>query len=109
MISVVDASPRPQTNDQAKSEARARSRRKEGSRPLVLIAEDDVFLRDALGSLLRSDGLDVHLTSNGKQAMDALESGLRPDLVILDLLMPVMSGWSVWDRLQLNPALKEIP
>jgi DNA-binding NtrC family response regulator len=61
----------------------------------VLLVEDDGDIRHALGLLLRKKGYEVIAVENGRQALDHLDSGLRPCLIVLDLMMPVMDGWEL--------------
>jgi len=63
----------------------------------VLLVEDDLDVRDTLQDLLESEGFDVIPAANGKQAIDFLTLNDPPgaDLVILDLMMPMISGWEV--------------
>jgi two-component system, OmpR family, response regulator CpxR len=77
----------------------------------VLLVEDDLDIRDTLQDLLESEGMDVIPAANGKQAIDFLTLNDPPgaDLVILDLMMPLMSGWEVLEVLSANPVLKRIP
>jgi len=77
----------------------------------VLLVEDDLDIRDILQDVLESDGFDVIPAANGKQALDFLTMNDPPgaDLVILDLMMPLITGWEVLDRMQENPRLAEIP
>src|SRR3954470_10491942 len=77
----------------------------------VLLVEDDLDVRDTLQDLLESDGYDVIPAANGKQALDFLTLNDPPgaDLVILDLMMPMVSGWEVLDRMSDDPRLAGIP
>jgi CheY-like chemotaxis protein len=59
---------------------------------LVLVVEDDVSIRHVIADLLEERGFRVVQATNGAEALDQL-SVLRPDVVVLDLLMPVMHGW----------------
>src|SRR5687767_7174650 len=79
------------------------------SRPVVLVVEDDEGLREAMNNVLRDEGYDVELAANGHEAINALDSGLVPSLIVLDLRMPLITGWGVWDHLQLSPTLKTVP
>ena len=67
----------------------------------VLLVEDDLDIRDVLQDLLEGEGYDVIPAANGKQALDFLTLNDPPgaDLVILDLMMPMVSGWEVLDRM----------
>ena len=77
----------------------------------VLLVEDDLDIRDVLQDVLESDGYDVVPAANGKQALDFLTLNDPPgaDLVILDLMMPMISGWDVLDRMAQDPRLADIP
>ena len=57
-----------------------------------MIVDDNADLRDALGMLLRSEGHHVVEAANGQLALDLLVSGAKVDVIILDLMMPVMDG-----------------
>lgn len=59
--------------------------------PHILIVEDDSALNDAFQLVLKNDGFTVTSAYNGQEALDAL-STVTPDLIILDLLMPIMDG-----------------
>jgi CheY-like chemotaxis protein len=77
----------------------------------VLLVEDDLEIRDILQDLLEQEGYDVVPASNGKQALDflTLNDPQRADLVILDLMMPMVSGWQVLDKMKSDPVLTDIP
>jgi two-component system response regulator CpxR len=77
----------------------------------VLLVEDDLDVRDTLQDLLESEGLDVIPAANGKQAIDFLTMNDPPgaDLVILDLMMPLVSGWEVLRVLATDQSLRRIP
>lgn len=57
----------------------------------ILIIEDEKPLREAFAFLLKSEGYQVALAENGKLALEKLPT-FRPDLILLDMLMPVMDG-----------------
>jgi CheY-like chemotaxis protein len=59
----------------------------------VLIVEDDDSIRDTLKILLEDEGYSVVTAANGREGIERLKSCARPALIILDLMMPVMSGW----------------
>ena len=75
----------------------------------VLIVDDDRDIRENLGDLLRDEGFAVEAAWNGAEAMKRLTSGFRPDLIILDLMMPVMDGVTFRQRLQEDTGLSSIP
>ena len=63
------------------------------SRNTVLIIENDSEILDSLSQLLQYEGFKVTSSKNGRVALDILAKDLFPDLIILDLMMPVMNGW----------------
>ncbi|NOS67445.1 MAG: response regulator [Candidatus Peribacteraceae bacterium] len=65
----------------------------------VLIAEDDAILADMMGKILSKKNVRVTIAYNGQEAIDALEKEL-PDLLLLDVLMPVLDGHAVLDAIQ---------
>lgn len=66
----------------------------------ILIVEDDRDLADTLVDVLQDEGYSVVVASNGKEALDLLESGkCMAALILLDLMMPVMDGWEFQRRL----------
>jgi CheY-like chemotaxis protein len=75
----------------------------------VLIVDDDPDIRDAVGECLRYEGYDVHSAADGRAALDTLEFGLKPDVILLDLMMPILNGFDVLNALQTRPEWKSIP
>lgn len=59
----------------------------------VLIVEDNPDARGMLTLACEVEGYTVHQAADGRQALDRLEAGARPDVILLDLAMPVMDGW----------------
>ena len=74
----------------------------------VLVAEDDRSVRESLVRALRLEGYDVTAVTDGEQALEHMESD-TPDLIILDIMMPVMDGYTLNMRLQANPKTQGIP
>jgi CheY-like chemotaxis protein len=58
----------------------------------VLVVDDDPVLRETLEAVLAGEGYEVEAAGNGLEALSVLP-GWRPDLIILDLMMPIMDGW----------------
>jgi CheY-like chemotaxis protein len=75
----------------------------------LLVVEDDDMIREALTELLRDEGALVTPASNGREALQELRSGRAPDLILLDLMMPVMDGWEFRVDQRADPALASIP
>lgn len=61
----------------------------------VLIADDDIALRKLLRDILKKQGYQVIEAANGREAIDAFFGRETPDLVILDVMMPIYDGWEV--------------
>ncbi len=75
----------------------------------LLVVEDDDMIRDALTELLRDEGATVTAVMNGREALAQLRSAHAPDLILLDLMMPVMDGWEFRVEQRADPALAHIP
>ena len=75
----------------------------------VLIVEDDVELRDMMAELLTLEGFVATAVANGREALEYLGKGNRPDIILLDLMMPVMDGWEFRRKQQSDPALAAVP
>jgi CheY-like chemotaxis protein len=75
----------------------------------ILVAEDDPDTRAAVCSILAEHGFDVIEAENGKQALEAMRSSLRPHLVVLDLMMPVMDGVEFLARQRADEELAGTP
>jgi carbon storage regulator CsrA len=75
----------------------------------ILVVEDDASTRETLTILLEAQRYAVSRAANGQEALDLLRGTERPHLILLDLVMPVMSGWEFCSRRQHDPALASIP
>ena len=73
----------------------------------VLIADDEPNIVAAVEFLLRRNGYDVHVARNGDEALKLVEAH-GPDLVLLDVMMPVRSGYEVCKRIRDNDAWRHI-
>ncbi|HTS01830.1 MAG TPA: response regulator, partial [Thermoanaerobaculia bacterium] len=77
--------------------------------PDVLVVDDDRALRDGVLRLLDDDGLSAVGAEDGAEALQRLEAGLRPRLVLVDLEMPRMNGWALVRRIEELPAFSALP
>jgi len=75
----------------------------------VLLVEDDADLRESLIELLDSEGFDAVGAANGFEAVELLRQEPRPDLILLDLMMPVMNGWAFLKYRNEHPILSNVP
>ena len=75
----------------------------------VLIVEDDADLREMMAQLLALEGFVATAVANGREALHYLETGDKPDVILLDLMMPVMDGWEFRRQQQSDPALAAVP
>lgn len=75
----------------------------------VLIVEDDASIREELADLLVQDGYDVVQAGDGRDAIERLRWGLRPEVILLDLRMDVMTGWQFREEQRKEPAIADIP
>lgn len=74
------------------------------------MVDDDDDIRDAICDLLSQNGYQVAAARDGSEAFDALAQMQHlPDVVLLDLMMPVMNGWEVLEVLKSDNKLAEIP
>lgn len=79
------------------------------SRPSILIVDDDLELRQLVSIVLRRKGWQTIEASNGREALQCLSSASLPDLILLDLNMPVMDGWEFRKRQLQDPRLAGVP
>jgi CheY-like chemotaxis protein len=75
----------------------------------ALIVDDDKHIREALREYLNGDGFEVVCAADGQEALEVLQQGTRPDVIVLDLLMPVMDGWDFRAAQLRDPALAKVP
>jgi CheY-like chemotaxis protein len=76
---------------------------------VALVVDDDVHIRESLSEYLQEEGFDVRSASHGLEALEVARRGPRPDVIVLDLLMPVMDGWDFRAAQLASPDLADIP
>jgi two-component system chemotaxis response regulator CheY len=75
----------------------------------VLVVHEDQDLREVLANLLAEKGFPTAQAENGHAALTKMRSGYRPDVIISDLLMPVMDGYQLKTELKRHPKWAKIP
>jgi len=75
----------------------------------VLIVDDEPGLCESLRDFLEDEGYVVSTASNGAEALNLLEGAELPCLMILDLIMPVVTGNEVYETMQKDPRLQKVP
>ena len=76
--------------------------------PKILLVEDNEMNRDMLSRRLLRNGFDVIMAVNGQEGID-LASSQTPDLILMDMSLPVLDGWDATRQLKANPATAGIP
>lgn len=74
----------------------------------ILIAEDEAVESELLKQVISKEGYEVLLTKNGQEALDKVED-FNPDLILLDINMPVKNGYDTCRELRLNANTRDIP
>jgi DNA-binding response OmpR family regulator len=77
-------------------------------RKVILIAEDEFGLAEVVGEMLADSGHDVELALNGKAALERM-AARTPDLVLVDIMMPLLDGPGLVRRMRSEPALASVP
>ncbi len=74
----------------------------------ILLIDDDPVLLKLYSTRLQADGHEIHTASNGEAAIELLQS-LAPDLIVVDLLMPKLNGFSFLENLNTRPEFAAVP
>lgn len=84
------------------------TKQEEGKKKIVLYIEDEPELINLIKLILRRAGYEVIGATDGAEGLSRVRE-LKPDLVLLDLMLPVMSGWEVYWQMKADEELKNIP
>jgi CheY-like chemotaxis protein len=76
--------------------------------PTILLVEDNELNRDMLSRRLVRNGYDVLIAEDGAKGLSAATDG-KPDLILMDMSLPVMDGWEATRRLKAEPQTRAIP
>ena len=74
----------------------------------ILIIEDDKFLREMIAQRLQEEGYDVSMAVDGEEGIKKIQ-GEKPDLILLDLILPGIDGFEVLERMRKDSELAKIP
>ena len=94
----------PNRNSRPMSPSNETARRQ----PVILVADDDLVMRCTMSGVLRESGYTILEAEDGLQAI-ALATTRRPDVIVLDLLMPGLDGFAVCERVRATPELADTP
>lgn len=76
----------------------------------ILVVDDEFDISEAICAILRADGHDVDVSTNGREAVDYLQDGHSPpELILLDVMMPYLSGYEVLKFIRGRDGLKKTP
>jgi two-component system cell cycle response regulator DivK len=76
--------------------------------PKILLVEDNEMNRDMLSRRLTRNGFEIAIAVNGQEGLDKASSE-RPDLILMDMSLPVMDGWEATRQIKANDATRAIP
>jgi two-component system chemotaxis response regulator CheY len=75
----------------------------------ILLVEDDSGIRESVAEVLELEGYHVSAVANGSDALEWLARELPPDVLLVDLVMPVMNGSELLARVKADPRLSDVP
>ena len=80
------------------------------NKPTILLVEDDPFLSSVLRMKLEKESFKVIRAADGDEALNFLiEQGVKPDLILLDLILPKKNGFEVLETIRQDPLLEKLP
>ena len=75
----------------------------------ILIIEDDNFLQGLEAKKLKKEGYNIATAANSTEAFDVINSTVKVDLILLDLLLPDVDGFQILEKIRENPLYKTVP
>jgi two-component system response regulator MprA len=75
----------------------------------ILLIDDERAIREMLKPLLEIEGYRVEIAADGLEGIDLIRKGIRPSVILLDMMMPRANGWDFLDVLRTHPDLGDIP
>ena len=79
----------------------------QANKKFIIVADDNVLIAKVLSNKLTVAGYEVQVVTNGEEALQAV-TARKPDLLLLDLIMPVKDGFATLEELRNNPATKDL-
>ena len=80
------------------------------NKPTILLVEDDPFLSSILQLKLNKENFKTIRAADGEEALNILiEQGIRPDVILLDLILPKKNGFEVLETIRQDPTLEKLP
>ena len=77
--------------------------------PTILVVEDEFAIAELLEMALTDAGYEVVTAANGRQALEQMAEGPRPDMIITDFMMPVLNGAGLIEAMRADPVYRDIP
>ena len=74
----------------------------EGQKRKILIVDDDTFLLDMYAFKFSQNNFEVYTAENGVQSINKLKEGLKPDIILMDIIMPDMDGFEMLEKINTN-------
>ncbi|RLF43701.1 MAG: two-component system response regulator, partial [Thermoplasmata archaeon] len=74
----------------------------------IMVVDDEYEVADIVKKMLESEGFEVIIANSGEEALKKLEKE-RPDLILLDIMMPGMDGWETLKKIKSNEKFRDIP
>ncbi len=74
----------------------------------ILYIEDEPEMQELVNLIIKRKGMEFHGATSGLKGLDAVKR-IQPDLILLDIMMPELDGWSVYERLKADPQTEQIP
>jgi CheY-like chemotaxis protein len=74
----------------------------------ILVVEDEFDVQQVVADVLRDEGYTVSVCGNGREALVSLSKS-PPDVIVMDVMMPLLSGHQVLEEMQKRPGLKDVP
>jgi len=75
----------------------------------IMVVDDNPDILLSIMPLLEKEGYGITCANNGKECLEILEKGVKPDLILLDIMMPEMNGWDVFFKIKEKSGCKQIP